>query len=104
MAINSTGISATWNGSTFSEVTDLSWDWAGGRVGRSSNWSPLPGTISIETLANGTVTTSDVGTRAAFTISGGGVGLTGYAILESFGAKADLNGVTRYTVTLSIHQ
>ena len=101
MAINSTGIGVSWGGVTFSEVTGLSWTYGGENVGRSANFSPQPGSVSVTALG-AVPSISVVGNRGTLTITGGGMDLTQAAALASVSAVAELNGVTRYSVEFTL--
>jgi hypothetical protein len=100
MATTSTGISVSFNGSTLSEVTALSWSQGGGvPKGRNGSWSDDAGEVSVELLSNpGSIS----GTRATVSISGGGMGLTVTAVCTRVEARAEVNGVTKYGVTFKI--
>ncbi|NBW13179.1 MAG: hypothetical protein EBR82_34675 [Caulobacteraceae bacterium] len=101
MATYSTGISATWGSVTFTEVTGLSWTYGGENVGRSANFNPNPGSVSVTAL--GTVPSIGVvGNRGTITITGGGMNLTQTAVLDSVSAAAEVNGVTLYTVEFTL--
>lgn len=103
MATYSTGISATWGAVTFAEMQSLSWNYGGaGAKGRSAPWSDELGTVSIQCLNVSGMETANVGQRQQLSITGGGCTLTAYAVYESVGVDAELNGVTKYTVTLKI--
>lgn len=103
MATYSTGITAAWGSVTFGEVQSLSWTWGGGgSKGRSEPWSDEVGTVQLQCLGTAGVSTANAGVRATLTITGGGCDLTTPACFESLGVDAELNGVTRYTVTLKI--
>lgn len=103
MATYSTGITATWGSVTFAEMQSLSWNYGGaGAKGRLAPWSDELGTVSIQCLSTTGISTANVGLRDVLTIGGGGCGLTTYAVYESVGVDAELNGVTKYTVTLKI--
>lgn len=103
MATYSTGISATWGTATFSEMQSLSFNSGGaGAKGRSAPWSDEIGTVSIQCLNASGVSSVNVGERKQLTITGGGCNLTTYAVYESLSVDAELNGVTKYTVTLRI--
>lgn len=103
MATYSTGITATWGSVTFGEMQSLSWNYGGaGGKGRDAPWSDELGTVSIQCLSATGIATASAGTRAQLTITGGGCGLTAYAVYESVAVDAELNGVTKYTVTLKI--
>ena len=103
MATYSTGITATWGSVTFSEMQSLSWNFGGaGSKGRNAPWTDELGTVSIQCLNATGIATANAGLRNQLTIGGGGCNLTTYAVWESLGVDAELNGVTRYTVTLKI--
>lgn len=101
MATYSTGIGVTWGSVTFTEVTGLSWTYGGENIGRSANFNPQPGSVSVTAL--GTVPgIGVVGSRNTLAVTGGGMNLTQTAVLESVSAAAELNGVTRYTVEFTL--
>lgn len=107
MATSSTGISVTFGSVTASEVYGLTWRWANGlpksrAVGSGSSWSDDAGEVKVDLL--GGISTSNWGTRDTLTITGGGMGLTVTAVCTSLEATAELNGVTRYSVTFKILQ
>jgi hypothetical protein len=101
VATYSTGISATWGSVTLTEITGLSWTYGGENVGRSANFNPNPGSVSVS--AFGTVPSiSLVGNRNTLAVAGGGMNLTQKAVLQSVSAAAEVNGVTRYTVEFTL--
>ncbi len=103
MATYSTGISAAFGAASFTEMQSLSWNYGGaGERGRDAPWSDELGTVSIQCLNVSGVSTANVGQRGTLTISGGGCNLTTSAVYESLSVDAELNGVTKYTVTLKI--
>lgn len=103
MAIYSEGITATWGSVTFGQVQALSWNYGGGGArGRDEPWTDDLGTVSIQCLGDTGISTANNGNRELFTIAGGGCDLTCHAIYESVSVDAELNGVTRYTVSLKI--
>ena len=102
MASYSTGMSASFRGTSFGEVTGINVNYGGSTTGRNTAWSADRGSISIECLSAANVSTSNFGFRGAFSISGGGVSLTGNAIYEGFSISPEVNGVTRFTVNLKI--
>lgn len=102
MASYSSGISVSWNGTAFQEVTGLSWSYGGQNKGRGVAWTDSPGTVTIECLGGANTATSNFNTRAQVLISGGGQSLTAQAVWESVSVASELNGVTRYLVTLSL--
>ena len=103
MATYSTGITATWGGVAFAEVTGLSWTYGGGSPkGRSVIWSDELGSVSVECLGAANISTAEYGLRKQLVISGGGQSLTAYALYESVGVASQVNDVTRYSVTFKI--
>lgn len=102
MATYSTGITVTWGGTDFVEVTDVSYSYGGGRTGRDVAWSADQGGVSVTCFGTANVNISEFGTRDQLVITGGGAGLNTYAIWESVAVAPEMNGVTRYTVTFKI--
>lgn len=106
MATHSSGITATWGGYTFAEVTGLSWQYGGTPTDRSPNTSAHyvgdVGSVNITCLSATGIATSLHGQRQTLTIAGGGCTLTAPALYESVAVAAERNGVTQYTVTLKI--
>lgn len=106
MAYYSTGITVTWDSTTFQEVFGLTWSHGGTRMdrglGTSQGWTQDPGVITFSCYNYAGITTAKFGVLGQFVISGGGMANSGLAILESIDNEAELNGVTRYTVTLKI--
>lgn len=107
MATYSTGITVTWDSVTFTEVFGLSWSYGGTREDRGSGsspgWTSDPGAITFSCFGATGITTGNFGKRGSVTITGGGADYSGYAIFESLDVAPELNGVTRYTVTLKQH-
>lgn len=103
MATYATGISVTWDAVPFQEVTNLSWTYGGGpSKGRSVAWTDDAGSVTVECLGTANTSVTSYGTRAQLVISGGGQSLTSYAVWESLGVASELNGVTKFTVTLKL--
>lgn len=103
MATYSTGVVVTWNGIVFQEVTGLSWSYGGGpSKGRSVAWTDDVGSVAIECLGGNNTGVGNYGVRATLVISGGGQSLTNPAVWESLSVSNEVNGVTRYTVTLKL--
>lgn len=103
MATYSTGVTVTWNGIAFQEITGLSWTYGGGpSKGRSVAWTDDAGSVSVECLGSNNTSVANYGVRATLTISGGGNSLTNAAVWESLSVSNEVNGVTRYTVTLKL--
>ena len=103
MATYSTGVSVTWDGVAFAEVTALTWSYGGGPAkGRDTPWSDEVGTVTVESLGAANTSSANYGLRKQLVISGGGQSLTANAVWESLAVANELNGVTRYTVTLKL--
>lgn len=103
MATYSTGITATWGGSAFAEIVDLSWSYGGGpSKGRSVVWTDDAGSVSITCLGGANMNTAEYGLRKQLSLSGGGQSLTVNAVYESLSVKPELNGITRYTATFRL--
>lgn len=104
MAFYSTGITVTWNGNTFQELSSLDISWSGARENRSP--ASTPGWIAQGakvTLVSYDLAASlaDYGKIGTLTISGGGMSYSGPATMDGLSVTPELNGVTRYTVTLT---
>lgn len=108
MATYSTGVTVSWNGTPFTEVTDLQWSYGGGMPkGRGTGdfrWSDEPGTLTVTCLGPQNTNIAEWGLRRQLVITqiGGGPSLTNYAVCESVGVAYEVNGVIRYTVTFRL--
>ena len=103
MATYSTGITASFGGTTFGEVTDVAWSYGGSLPkGRDSTWTDDLGSVTLTCLGGAGITTANYGLRNDLTISGGGAGLTCKAVYMGLNVSPELNGVTRYSVTFKI--
>ena len=103
MASFSTGVAVTWGGVPFTEVVGLDWTYGGGAPkGRNVEWTDDAGSVSIAALGTANVSISEYGRRKELVISGGGQSLTNYAVWESLSVSNEVNGVTRYIVTLKL--
>jgi hypothetical protein len=103
VATYSTGIVATWGGTPFVEVVDLSWTYGGGpSKGRSVVWTDDAGSVSITCLGSANTSTGEYGLRKTLALSGGGQSLTLNAVWESLSVSPELNGVTKFTVTFRL--
>lgn len=103
MATHSQGIVIKWDGTAFQEVSDLSWSYGGALPkGRLSKWTDDLGSVSITCLGTVHMQVSQYGERKNVEITGGGANLTHKAVFESIAVAPELNGVTRYTVTLKL--
>jgi hypothetical protein len=99
MATYSTGISVTWDGVEFSEVTSLSVSGGGERQGRSVNWSPNQVSIGLSCLGTANINVSQIGELKTLEVSGGGISFSGYAICTDVAAQPQLNGVTQFSMS-----
>jgi hypothetical protein len=87
----------------FTEVVGLDWTYGGGAPkGRNVEWTDEAGTVSIASLGTANISISEYGLRKQLVISGGGQSLTNYAVWESLSVANEVNGVTRFTVTLKL--
>ena len=103
MATYSTGMSATWNGVAFTEVFAISLNTGGARQGRSSVWPQgEAGSLTISAYGTANMTTASVGERKAVAVTGGGISFSGFGIMESVTADPELNGVTRFTASITL--
>lgn len=102
MPTESVSITASWNSIEFQDVRELSWSYGGARQGRDVEWLADQGSVSLTCLGTANTNIANFGKRELLEISGGGVGLTTYAVWESVSYTPQLNGVTQYTVTLKI--
>jgi hypothetical protein len=102
VAFYSTGISATWGGVAFQEITDLSWSYGSAPRGRDAVWTDDAGSVTITCLGANNTGLGEYGLRKQLVLSGGGQSLTNQAIWESLSVAPELNGVTRYTVTFKL--
>lgn len=103
MATISSGITATWGGTTFTEVVDLSWSYGGALPkGRNDRWTDELGEVSITCLGTANTSTSEYGHRKTIAITGGGASLTHHAVWEAMSVAPELNGVTKYTITFRL--
>lgn len=103
MAIYASGVTATFDGTQFGEVTDLKVTHGGSLpLARASTWTLDVGTIEISCLATANVSTSTWAKRGLVSIAGGGLAYSSTAVLEKFTLGGVVNDVARYTVTLRI--
>ena len=99
MATPSTGIAVTFNGTAALEVTELQWTFGGSMPqGRNTTWVPNFGTATIGVIGNN-VTSALRGVRGALVVTGGGCTLSTMAVCTGVSLAAELNGITRYTVS-----
>ena len=103
MATYSTGITGTWGSVTFGEVQALSWNYGGSPPrGRDNNWTDDAGSVDIGCLSATGISTASYGSTATLTITGGGASLSCRALYQGLTVSPELNGVTRYTVSLKV--
>ena len=102
MATSSVGISATWDGVAFVEVYAMSWNFGGQRQGRGNTFIADAGSVTLSCFGSANTSTANFGYKRTFIASGGGQSYNGDAIWESVSVDPELNGVTRYTVTLKL--
>ena len=103
MATYATGITVTWNSVSFAEVSALSLTTGAQRQGRFSPWPQGEGgSITVSTLGAANMSTSNIGLRKAVTISGGGLTFSGFGIMDAVTADPELNGVTRFSATITL--
>lgn len=103
MATYSTNVSASWGGTPFAEVYDLSFAYGGGLPkGWDSEWSDDLGSVTLSCFGVANITLAEYGKRRQLVIGGGGASLTCMAVLESLAVQYGLNDVTRFTVTFKI--
>ena len=103
MATYASGVTATWDGVTFGEVTELRVTHGGSLpLARGSTWTLDLGSIEISCFATANISTAKYGKRANVSITGGGLAYSGNAVLEKFTLQGVVNDVARYGVTLRI--
>jgi hypothetical protein len=96
-------MTVTWNSITFLEVFAVSLSTGGPRQGRNTPWPQgQGGSVNVGAYGAAGMSVSNVGTRGAFTVSGGGISFSGFAIMENVNAEPELNGVTRFNATLTL--
>jgi len=99
MATPSTGIIVTFNGVAAIEVTELQWTFGGSMPqGRDNTWVPNFGTATIGTIGSN-VSSALRGVRGPLVVTGGGCTLSTMAVCTGVSIAAELNGITKYTVS-----
>lgn len=99
MATYSQGCTVSFTGATFAEVVGVNVTRGGGApVGRDSTYAASGGSVSVESLG-GSYTW---GAYGDLTISGGGISLTSKAVCTGVSSVAQVNDVTRYSVTFDL--
>ena len=103
MAINCAGVSATWAGVSFGEVTKIDIT-RGGELplGRASRFALDAGTIEVSSLSTAQLTEPQYGVKATLAFTGGGLTQTTKAICQTLKATGAVNDVTRYVGTFRI--
>lgn len=99
MAIRCEGVTITWGGTPFQEVTSYAWNYGGPSQGRQD---AEIGRAVVVCLGTANTSTSNHGQRKQLVASGGGQDLTCDAIWDSVAASAQVNGVATFTVTLRL--
>lgn len=103
MATYASGVTATFDGTSFGEVTEIRATHGGSLpMARASTWTLDVGTIEISCLATANISTAKYGKRGTVTIAGGGLAYSGTAVLEKFTLAGVVNDVARYTATLRL--
>jgi hypothetical protein len=101
MASTSTGITVHFNGAQIFDVIDVKYDYGGGvPTARTFNWKSEMGTVTISSY--GLISTGNWGTRGFVVINGGGMGFTNMGVCTSVGGQPQLNGVTKYSMTIKL--
>ncbi len=102
MAVYSQGCTVSFTGATFAEVTNVSLQRGTGLAqGRDSNafaYAQSYGSVTVEALGGSYV----YGAYGTLSISGGGISLTEKAVCTGVSAVAQVNDVTRYSVTFEL--
>ena len=100
MAVYSQGCTVTFPGATFAEVVSVTANIGSGQaVGRdASDYATNGGSVSVEALG-GSYT---YGAYGQLVITGGGISLTRNAVCTGVSAVAQVNDVTRYSVTFEL--
>jgi hypothetical protein len=97
------GMTVTWDGTPFKEVTDIQWTYGGGpSKGRAVLWTDDLGSVQISCFGTTNTETNKYGERKQLQILGGGANLTTFAVWESLSVTPELNGVTRYSLTFKV--
>ena len=106
MAVACAGVTVTWAGTSFNEVTDLNVTYGGSYpLSRGSTATPFAldlGTIEIACLGTVNVSASQYGKRGTLSISGGGMTFTSKCVYQSFKLLGKTNDVTKASVTFKI--
>lgn len=88
---------------SFTEVFAVSLNTGGARQGRSVVWPQhQAGSLTISAYGSANILASEVGYRKAVAVNGGGISFSGFGIMESVTADPELNGVTRFTASITL--
>lgn len=103
MATYAAGVTATWNGTAFGEVSEIRVTHGGSLpLARASTWTLDLGTIEMSCFATANISTANYGKRSLFTIAGGGMEYRATAVLEKMTLQGVVNDVAKYTVSLRV--
>lgn len=103
MATYSAGVTATWNGVNFGEVSSLKVTHGNALpLARNSTWTLDLGTIEMSCFHTANISTANYGVRSLVTIAGGGFAYSAAAVLERLTLEGKINDVARYGVTLRV--
>lgn len=112
MPIYCTGVTASWGGVAFGEVTEIAVKAGGGLPqARDCRWTLDAGTVTLKCLGTAHIGMASYGKCDTLSLGGGGfvsptsaTGMfTAKAILRSFDIDGTVNDVTRYGATLQLH-
>lgn len=103
MATPCAGVTATWNGVAFGELTDIKVNFGGEfAAGRTSAFAVDKGSIEIACLGTSNVSVSEYGRKATLAIGGGGMTFSHKAVYLGFTLTGKVNDVSRASVTLKL--
>jgi hypothetical protein len=103
MATNCAGVTVTWNGTSFSEVTELKVSLGGSLpLGRASTFAVDAGSIDIACLAADNISPAQYGVKSTLSITGGGITLTAKAVCQTLQSAGKVNDVARYSASFKI--
>lgn len=99
MAIPSQGVSITWGGTPFTEVTSFAYNYGGKSIGRDT---ADIGRAVVACLGTANTAFTQHGLRKQLVATGGGHNLTVDAIWDSVAANATRNDVTSFAVSFRL--
>lgn len=103
MATYATGITATFNGTTLGELTEIGVVGGGSLpIARSHRFAVDAGTIDVKCFLASGIGPAAYGQKGTFAITGGGLAFTTKAILQTYRLEGKANDVARYAATLKI--